>query len=49
MFKLDEDTKKKYEPIIESEDAAPITCPYKKAVTTKLIENTVRESLKRRC
>ena len=31
---------KKWAPVLEHADAAPITDPYKKAVTAKLLENT---------
>jgi len=39
MFHLSEETEKRWEEVIESADAPAITCPYKKRVITKLIDN----------
>ena len=39
MFHLSEDTEKRWEEVMESEDAPKIDCPYKKKVVTKLLEN----------
>jgi hypothetical protein len=40
MFSLAEETKNKWRPIIEHEDLAPIGDPYKRMVTTRILENT---------
>jgi hypothetical protein len=40
MFNLAEETRKKWQPILEHEDLAPITDPYRRAVTAQLLENT---------
>src|ERR1044072_6455607 len=42
MFNLAEETRKKWQPILEHEDLAPITDPYRRAVTAQLLENTER-------
>jgi hypothetical protein len=39
MFNAEKELKK-WAPVLEHADAAPITDPYKKAVTAKLLENT---------
>lgn len=40
---LSEETKQKWAPVIDSPDAPPIADPYKKKVTTIMLENTLRE------
>lgn len=40
MFSLAEEVKNKWRPIIEHEDLAAINDPYKKMVTTRILENT---------
>jgi hypothetical protein len=40
---LSEETKEKWAPVINSPDAPAITDPYKKKVTTIMLENTLRE------
>lgn len=40
MFNLAEEVKKKWQPILEHEDLAPIKDPYKRMVTAQLLENT---------
>jgi len=42
MFNLAEEIKKKWQPILEHEDLAPIKDPYKRMVTAQLLENTER-------
>lgn len=42
MFNLAEETRRKWQPILEHEDLAPITDPYRRAVTAQLLENTER-------
>lgn len=42
MFNLAEETRKKWQPILEHEDLAPINDPYRRAVTAQLLENTER-------
>ena len=40
---LSEETKAKWAPVIDSPDAPKISDPYKKKVTTIMLENTLRE------
>lgn len=42
MFNLAEETRKKWQPILEHEDLAPIKDSYRRAVTAQLLENTER-------
>jgi hypothetical protein len=42
MFNLAEETRKKWQPILEHEDLAPIKDAYKAKVTAQLLENTER-------
>jgi hypothetical protein len=42
MFNLAEETRRKWQPILEHEDLAPINDPYRRAVTAQLLENTER-------
>jgi hypothetical protein len=43
MFNLAEETRKKWQPILEHEDLAPIKDSFRRAVTAQLLENTERE------
>lgn len=43
MFNLAEETRKKWQPILEHGDLAPIKDYYRRAVTAQLLENTERE------
>lgn len=40
MFNLAEETRKKWQPILEHEDLAPIKDPYRRSVVAQLLENT---------
>lgn len=42
MFNLAEETRKKWQPILEHEDLAPIKDSYRRSVTAQLLENTER-------